>query len=164
MGLGCPSTATVLWFFLLEKIVFFVFLWSLGHFKCILFLQQKRGISNQNFWWDLKISCEPCYQVRCESPTLVGLWLVGCKIDSHDNLICTYINYVTYRAVFFSWLPVNHGRVSHISCEIYVIYGQFYPWKMSKLGWMVDIFWSYNFKSSVHTISANLLDDFAYIP
>ena len=50
--------------------------------------------------------------------TLVGLWLVGCKIDSHDNLICTYINYVTYRAVFFSWLPVNHGRVSQISCEI----------------------------------------------
>ena len=38
-----------------------------------------------------------------------------------------YIN----RAVFFSWLPVNHGRVSQISCEIYNIYGQFHPWKMS---------------------------------
>ena len=29
--------------------------------------------------------------------------------------------------VFFSWLPVNQGRVSQISCEIYVIHGQFYP-------------------------------------
>ena len=27
----------------------------------------------------------------------------------------------------FSWLPVNQGRVSQISCEIYVIHGQFYP-------------------------------------
>ena len=124
------------YFFLLEKIVF---LWSLGHFKCIPFLQQKRRISNQNFRWDLKISCEPCYQVCCESPSRVGLCLVGYKIDSYDNLICTYINYVTYRAVFFSWLPVNHGRVSQISCEIYVIYSQFYPWKMCNLGLIVDI-------------------------
>ena len=45
--------------------------------------------------------------------TLVGLRLVGCKIDSHDNLICTYINYVTYRAVFFLgflWTMVESVR------------------------------------------------------
>ena len=37
------------------------------------------------------------------------------------------IGAIRSRAVFFSLLPVNHGRVSQISCEIYVIYGQFYP-------------------------------------
>ena len=65
--------------------------------------------------------------------------------------------------VFFSWLPVNQGRVSQISCEIYVIHGQFYPWKILDLGWMIDIFGLENFKSSVHTISIKLFDGLAYI-
>ena len=54
-------------FFLWERIVF---LWSLGLLRCITFSLQIRGIYNQNFLWDHKISKEPGSLVPRDSPAL----------------------------------------------------------------------------------------------
>ena len=54
-------------FFLWKRIVF---LWSLGRLRCITFSRQMRGIHNENFLWDVKISLEHGSQVPSDSSGL----------------------------------------------------------------------------------------------
>ena len=48
-----------------------------------------------------------------------------------------------------SWPPVNHGRVCQISCEIYRINSQFYPWNNNLAHIPLDILWLQKFPANI---------------
>ena len=55
--------------------------------------------------------------------------------------------------VFFSWIPVNSGRVSNISCEVWRINILFYPQNVYRFSrivdisylWTLELYFAYNF-------------------